>query len=94
MSEGDLVYVKDKAQNPREIKGLKLKFRGPFIILKILKDSLFLVQELSGKFVRRTVNGRLMKPVKDSEAFLRLNPMFRRKIDMIKNPNIATKSKV
>ena len=39
LREGDLVYVQDKAQNPREIKGLKLKFRGPCIILKILKDS-------------------------------------------------------
>ena len=87
LREGDLVYVQDKAQNPKEIKGLKLKFRGPYIILKILKDSLFLVQELSGKFVRRTVNGRLIKPVKDSETFLRLNPMFQEKIDMIKNPN-------
>lgn len=87
--EGDLVYVQDKAQNPREIKGLKLKFRGPYIILKVLKDSLFLVQELSGTSVRRTVNGRLIKPVKDSETFLRLNPIFQEKIDMINKSNIA-----
>ena len=32
LREGELVYVQDKAQNPREIKGLKLKFRGSFII--------------------------------------------------------------
>ena len=48
-----------------------------------------MVQELSGTSVRRTVNGRLIKPVKDSETFLRLNPIFQEKIDMINKSNIA-----
>jgi hypothetical protein len=42
LTEGDLVYVQDRAQNSHEIKGLKLKFRGPYIILKVLENSLFL----------------------------------------------------
>ena len=32
LREGDLVYVQDKAQSQREMKGLKLKFWGSYIM--------------------------------------------------------------
>lgn len=61
--------------------------------MTVLKDSLLLVPELSGSYLRRTVNARLVKPVKDRESFLRFNPVFRQEIEKIKDHNNINESK-
>jgi hypothetical protein len=82
LKTGDLTYVQDFTA-----RSLDMKFRGPYVIIKMLYQSVFLLQELQERQMRRTVHARFLKPVKNTTVFLQRNPAFQKAVEILQLPN-------
>ena len=58
---GDLVLKESKVSQPTEVRKLSLKWKGPYVIIKVIRPSAYQLQRPDGSLVPRSWNAEHLK---------------------------------